>query len=92
MVACEPEERRGVGSGHCVVAAVISPINFSGEPFLLQLGVPVVLDVVVRSSGQLRCYDRPPASYFVVEIAYDIIFIFSETTMLDIWSQIIEPP
>lgn len=60
MVACEPEERRGVGSGHCVVAAVISPINFSGEPFLLQLGVPVVLDVVVRSSGQLRCYDRPP--------------------------------
>jgi len=30
------------------------------EELLLQLGVPVVLDVVVRSPRQLRCNDGPP--------------------------------
>ena len=37
---------------------------------LLELGVPVVLDVVVRPPGQLRCDDRPPACIHAIQRSF----------------------
>lgn len=62
-----------------------------GGEFLLQLGVPVVLDIIVCSTWEMRCYDRPPASYVGVECEDDLIFFICKTAVFDVWSEIIQP-
>ena len=56
----------GVGSRWRVLAAAHAAGGRAlAEELLLELGVPVVLDVVVGSPRQLRRDDRPPASMSV---------------------------
>jgi hypothetical protein len=45
------------------------------KDLFLQLCVPVVLYVVVCSSWQLRCYDRPPACAAVHEKLTNFLLI-----------------
>lgn len=62
------------------------------RPPLLQLSVPVVLDIVIGSARQLRSYNGPPASDVVVETANDVVLFLGETSVLDVGPEVIEPP
>jgi hypothetical protein len=59
---------------------------------LLELGVPVILDVVVRPPRQLRRDDRPPAPDGGEEAADDPILVVGEVAVLYVGPQVVEPP
>jgi hypothetical protein len=63
-----------------------------GQRLLLELGVPVVLDVVVRPAGQFGRDDGPPAADGAVEGEDDPVLQFRVPAVLDIRPQVVEPP
>jgi hypothetical protein len=63
-----------------------------GQSLLLELGVPVVLDVVVRPAGQFGGDDGPPAADGAVEGEDDPVLQFRVPAVLDIRAQVVEPP
>jgi hypothetical protein len=84
--------RRG-DEGRAVTAAAVVPVllDGEGERLLLELGVPVVLDVVVRPAGQLGRDDGPPAADGAVEGADDPVLLLRVPAVLDVRAQVVEP-
>jgi hypothetical protein len=53
------------------------------EELLLQLGVPIVLDVVVGAPGQLRRDDRPPEMSCVIHADDELAYAFRSSCWFD---------
>jgi hypothetical protein len=71
---------------------VVVVLVVHGQGLLLELGVPVVLDVVVRPAGQLGRDDGPPASDGVVEGADDEVLLLGVAAVLDVRAEVVQPP
>ncbi|CAL4894756.1 unnamed protein product [Urochloa decumbens] len=63
-----------------------------GHGLLLELGVPVVLDVVVGPAGELGRDDGPPAPDGGVEGPDDPVLLLRVPAVLDVGAQVVEPP
>jgi len=63
-----------------------------GDDLLLELGVPVVLDVVARTARQLGGDGGPPAPDGVVEGQDDPVLLLRVAAVLDVRAQVVEPP
>lgn len=59
---------------------------------LLELGVPVVLDVVVGPPRKVRSDDGPPAPDGGEEVADDHVLLAGEVAVLYVGPQVVEPP
>ena len=75
-----------------VVVVLLLLLLHIGDCLLLELGVPVVLDVVVRPARQLGRDDGPPAPDGVVEGADDPVLLLRVAAVLDVRAQVVEPP
>jgi hypothetical protein len=75
-----------------VVVLLLLLLVVHGDGLLLELGVPVILDVVVRPAGQLGGDDGPPAPDGVVEGADDPVLLLRVAAVLDVRPQVVEPP
>ena len=79
--------RRRVGRGEGPPEA-----DVAGVVLLLELGVPVVLDVVVCAAGELGRDDGPPAADGSVEGADDAVLVVGVAAVPDVRAQVVEPP
>jgi len=66
-------------------------IDPSADKFSLQMRVPVVLYLVVRSSWQTASYQRPPISKEGVRFENKIVFVFRKIPSFEIRAKIIYP-
>nr|ACN31059.1 unknown [Zea mays] len=79
------ERRRGGRREGCSAAT-------GRHGLLLELGVPVVLDVVIGPAGELGRDDRPPAADGAVERPNDPVLLVGVAAVLDVRPQVVEPP
>lgn len=58
----------------------------------LEVGVPVVLDLIVSALWQAAGYGRPPVSESCMEVEYQLLLLLGEMATLDVWPQVVRPP
>lgn len=76
----------------CILIGYWGINGFSGcHYFLHQFRIPVVLDVVIGSSLEMGGNNRPSASNGLVKRENDVVFFFSEATMLYVRTEVVEP-
>jgi hypothetical protein len=70
---------------------MVQGIDPHAHKFSLQIRVPVVLYLVIRSSWQTASYQRPPISKECVQFENKIVFIFRKIPTFQIRPKIIYP-
>lgn len=67
-------------------------INAHLLELLLDVSVPVILDLIVCSSREVRGYFRPSVAKLRMEVNDHFLFILGQKASLQVWPQVIGPP
>jgi hypothetical protein len=85
--------QRGGDLGHEVGEGLVRDgVDAHPGQLLLELGVPVVLDVVVRPPRQLRRDHRPPVADDGVQLDDGLLLGVRELAVLEVGPQVVGPP
>jgi hypothetical protein len=101
VAACCVGRAAGAAGGEVVVAgdggggierAVRERVEAAGEELALDVGVPVVLDLVVRPPRQPPGDQRPLVAEELVELDDELVFLVGEVAALEVGAEVVDPP